>query len=333
MCHMCASKKGFTLIELLVVFAIVGILATIVIVSTAGVRSKARDGKRVFDTQQITTALEAYYARNSAYPTFITFGQTLDDGNKTYLAEVPVNPEPRVDGDCNDKDFHYEVDADNNTYRLTFCLGSDSGRLKKGVNVCTNGTCFSGGELTVKDRDGNSYDTVSIGGQLWLASELMTETKPDGSAISPNHIPYYSWDQAMNGSTTEAAQGMCPNGWHVPSDADWHELELFLTDDGQSCDAARSGAGCETGGEKIGYGGATGFNANYMGYHDGLRVLNSSLANDVAQMWSSSEIGSEAWMRGIAITTPLSGAHVPFPHIDRSTQDKALYLPVRCVID
>ena len=52
------SKKGFTLIELLVVVSIIGLLASIVVVSLGGARSQGRDAKRQADIRQIQTAQE-----------------------------------------------------------------------------------------------------------------------------------------------------------------------------------------------------------------------------------------------------------------------------------
>ena len=62
------SKRGFTLIELLVVVAIIGILATIIILSLGGAREKARDSRRAADLVEMRNALEIYYARNLNYP-------------------------------------------------------------------------------------------------------------------------------------------------------------------------------------------------------------------------------------------------------------------------
>lgn len=52
------NQKGFTLIELLVVVAIIGILATLGIVSLNSARAKARDAKRLSDVKQFATALQ-----------------------------------------------------------------------------------------------------------------------------------------------------------------------------------------------------------------------------------------------------------------------------------
>jgi len=38
----------------------------------------------------------------------------------------------------------------------------------------------------------------------------------------------YEWPEAMQYSTTEGAQGVCPDGWHIPTDKEWLELEAAL---------------------------------------------------------------------------------------------------------
>jgi len=62
------SKTGFTLIELLVVVAIIGLLASIIMVALGKARAKARDARRLSDMRQIQSALEMYYSENGAYP-------------------------------------------------------------------------------------------------------------------------------------------------------------------------------------------------------------------------------------------------------------------------
>lgn len=62
------SKKGFTLIEVLVVVAIVGILASLVVVGLGGTQARGRDAKRLSDLQQARNGLELYMAKCGYYP-------------------------------------------------------------------------------------------------------------------------------------------------------------------------------------------------------------------------------------------------------------------------
>jgi len=65
------KQKGFTLVELLIVIIIIGILATLVIVTFTGVQAKARDSKRQTSIEAVDSHLEAFYAENGYYPTVI----------------------------------------------------------------------------------------------------------------------------------------------------------------------------------------------------------------------------------------------------------------------
>lgn len=61
-------RRGFTLIELLVVVTIIGILASIVLVSLGSARVKARDTRRLADIRQVALAVEFYTDRYNHYP-------------------------------------------------------------------------------------------------------------------------------------------------------------------------------------------------------------------------------------------------------------------------
>lgn len=62
------KNRGFTLVELLVVIAIIGLLSSIVLVSLAGTRAKARDAVRMADLRQIQKILETYEINQNKYP-------------------------------------------------------------------------------------------------------------------------------------------------------------------------------------------------------------------------------------------------------------------------
>ena len=60
--------SSFTLVEMLVVVAVVGILASALLVSLGGSRAKARDARRISDLREVQNALELYYDREEKYP-------------------------------------------------------------------------------------------------------------------------------------------------------------------------------------------------------------------------------------------------------------------------
>ncbi len=62
------SKKAYTLIEMLMVVAIIGILASSILVGLGSARSKARDSRRISDLKNVQTALELYYSKYGSYP-------------------------------------------------------------------------------------------------------------------------------------------------------------------------------------------------------------------------------------------------------------------------
>ena len=95
---------------------------------------------------------------------------------------------------------------------------------------------------TVTDYDGNVYETIVIGTQTWLKQNLRSLHYADGSPIDEvyaydNNEAYvsdygrlYTWNAVMKLSKDASgrAQGVCPDGWHVPSRAEGETLEAFL---------------------------------------------------------------------------------------------------------
>ncbi len=116
-----------------------------------------------------------------------------------------------------------------------------------------NSSAFKCGVSSVKDYEGNTYNTVKIGNQCWLRENLKS-TKLNDSTSIPNVIsggttwaglttPAYCWynnDYATYGSVYGALYNwytvntgkLCPLGWHVPSDAEWTQLSDYLGGEG-----------------------------------------------------------------------------------------------------
>ncbi|MDP3093948.1 MAG: type II secretion system protein [bacterium] len=94
------SGAGFTLVELLVVIAVIGLLASIVLVSMGSAREKARDARRQADIRQIGTAMELYYSDNSEKYLSATGGANTVtaipnpcSATLCYLPDVPNDPQ------------------------------------------------------------------------------------------------------------------------------------------------------------------------------------------------------------------------------------------------
>src|ERR1035437_5241046 len=96
---------------------------------------------------------------------------------------------------------------------------------------------------TVKDKDGNVYQTVKIGTQVWMVENLKTTKYNNGDPIN-NVSDKKTWSQLSTGAwcnsdndiATRNKYGklynwyavktgnLAPSGWHVPSDAEWEAL-------------------------------------------------------------------------------------------------------------
>jgi len=101
----------------------------------------------------------------------------------------------------------------------------------------------------VKDVDGNSYNTITIGNQIWLKENLKVTRFNDGTPIplvrdNDSWItqtgPAYCWYAndsankdiygALYNFHTVDSKKLCPTGWHVPDQADWYELVNIIGD-------------------------------------------------------------------------------------------------------
>jgi uncharacterized protein (TIGR02145 family) len=200
------------------------------------------------------------------------------------------------------------------------------------------------GATTISDYDGNTYNTVRIGLQCWMKGNLRTTHYSNGESISlgsttsattPYYYNYssssialsqrgylYNWPAVMHGanssnSNPSGVQGICPTGWHVPSDAEWTQLTDYVISRSQyvcgnnitniaKALAANTGWNTSSGTCNVGNNqsanNATGFSAVPAGQY-GQYGSNSGHSTF---FWSSTEYfigGQSAYIRGLGSTT------------------------------
>ena len=107
---------------------------------------------------------------------------------------------------------------------LTSCGNESSASTDNEGEIGTTGE-YDSASNTVKDlRDGQTYKTVKIGDQVWMAENHGHETTSSICGEKEFLTLYgclYSWDEAKT---------VCPVGWHLPSQAEWNTLIEFVGD-------------------------------------------------------------------------------------------------------
>ena len=93
---------------------------------------------------------------------------------------------------------------------------------------------------TVTDISGNTYKYITIGDQIWMASDLKTGKYRNGDVISDfvsitstvgtvgNYYTNQNYGKFYNWYAVNDPRNIAPVGWHVPTDADWTRLENYL---------------------------------------------------------------------------------------------------------
>ncbi len=195
-----------------------------------------------------------------------------------------------------------------------------------------DGSCASA--CTDVEMNGHTYAVVEIDDQCWFAENLRTTVYGNGDVI-PAGLTDGAWTSTTAGATAvygegssgcqgyspvidacdeaqslaaygrlynwyavDDARGLCPAGWHVPTDGEWTELEDYITSQGF---AGTEGTALKS---------TTGWSNNGNGTNDfgfsalpgGLRSIGSGNFSDAGVLgfwWSSSPYGGNAWLRSL----------------------------------
>jgi uncharacterized protein (TIGR02145 family) len=248
----------------------------------------------------------------------------------------------------------------NTTYHVRFYVtlqngGSDVRTSYFGDRTFTTTNAFVCGTSTIADIDGNSYNTVLIGSQCWMKENLKVTKyrnatsisnvtgNSDWSLLTTGAWCFYNNDAAnntvygklYNWFTTIDNRGICPTGWHVPTDAEW----TILTNNLGGLNAA-SGKMRATG--TTYWNSPNEFSNNESGFTalpGGMRNAQASSVfsglKDNASFWSATEISSNAaWSRS---PTYFFDVFLPppvlVPQVMAALIQKQSGLSIRCLKD
>jgi uncharacterized protein (TIGR02145 family) len=182
---------------------------------------------------------------------------------------------------------------------IEVCDGTDWVELGEGS------TQFACGMPLVDARDGKVYATVAIGSQCWMAENLNYGTYKESVFTNDDHADVtnngvvekyaldndvnnfdtygglYDWNEMMLYTFNEGAQGICPDGWHVPTYDEWQELIAEV-------------GGPLMAGKELKMGGSSGFNYPL----GGSRLAKGGFSGTtVGGIWTSSPSASHPTLR------------------------------------
>jgi uncharacterized protein (TIGR02145 family) len=208
------------------------------------------------------------------------------------------------------------------------------------------------GGQTSLTYDGRTYDLVEIGGQCWFAENLATDQYRNGDLI-PTGLDNATWQNTTAGAyaiynndpandvtygklynwyTTVDTRGLCPTGWHVPTDCEWMFLEGSLGMSVVEQEMSYFRGSNEGGALKsttnwnspnIGATNSSGFTAFPGGYRYNYGVF--TVIGEYGYWWTSTVIDTTtAWIHSL---------YSSYSSIDRNYGYKNYGFSVRCVRD
>lgn len=192
----------------------------------------------------------------------------------------------------------------------------------------------------VTDKDGNTYKTVTISKQIWMAENLNVEHYRNGDAI-PQVQDKEEWDalttgawcyyenNSGNGATygklynwyaVNDPRGLTPDGWHVPTNDEWTKLTSFLGGVEVAGHEMKTTSGWDENGNGTNSSGFTAIPGGYRN-HEGYFI---NIGRN-ALFWTSTEFNStNVWFRNVIGS---------IPDVYAPNYAKDFGLSVRCIKD
>jgi uncharacterized protein (TIGR02145 family) len=227
------------------------------------------------------------------------------------------------------------------TIRITSVIGTDI--IQDTIGVYLNG---------VMDQDLNYYNIVNIGTQTWMAENLNVGKKLDvrfdratNNGITERFCYYnednnckiygsiYQYYEAMqyhpsDTGTIGSTQGICPNGWHMPTEKEWLTLIEHLGGPVMAGGKLKESGTAHWLSPNNGATNETGFTALPGGYVSGdfnLENLYCGYINSVGAFWTASKPEGSDYQLGLHVELSYDNSQITLSYLD----DKAYY--VRCI--
>lgn len=199
------KKRGFTLIELLIVIAIIGIMATIIMVAYGNVHAKSRDAKRIADVNAFSGAVKMYYVDHKVYPKTdpIACGSRVRSTNdqrwnnlfgnaiSPYIA-TPLAVDPKNDAPSSDSNLPIWQDTDKNDYFYTYMSTDVSYVLATRMESYNSGNYSRLGKSTISPPNGIKVEDCRVPAKPGdLGRSLVDEGFGSALVYDPANIGYY----------------------------------------------------------------------------------------------------------------------------------------------
>jgi uncharacterized protein (TIGR02145 family) len=201
----------------------------------------------------------------------------------------------------------------------------------------------------ISDIDGNVYNTVTIGTQVWMSENLKTTKYNDGTTAIPNITDNTAWEALTTGAfswynndattykatygalynwyaidiSSNGGKNVCPTGWRLPTDGEWTTLTTYLGGESVAGGKLKETGTTHWTTPNDGATNESGFTALPGGY----RYYSGSYSTigNYGYWWSSTETSpAYAWYRSMSFNTT---------DVLRSSHSKQNGFSVRCLRD